>query len=355
MRVSRRLAHTGTWAAVCASLCLAAPAAFAQQTLTEIRVSYQPSLYWAMPFIVASEKGWWAELGLKPVFSTYPAGLPQITAAASKAWDVGGVGAVPAVIGFVRHGIKTIGVTNDESMGNALMVRKEVADQFAKSPFSMRGQTIALTANSTGDYAVQSCLKKFGLRKGDVTLKGMSQADAIKEFSSGTVTLAGLWAPNIYTVQEKADARLLCSGKDAGTVVPGALVVRGEFAEQNPQLVAKFLAIYLRGWKWMNANKTEALGIMKKFYEQGGVIISDDAMKREFSTRPTLDLAGQLARMDRSGGLSDVDVWFGDMALYIRGNGAIPRFPIPLEFITDAYMRRVADDPQLRDFANNAK
>ena len=120
----------------------------AQQPLTEIKVSYQPALYWSLPFYVASEKNWWAEMGLKPTFSIFPAGVPQIAASASKSWDVGGVGSVPAVLGHVRFGIKTIGLTNDESAGNALLVRKDVADKFTKTPASMKGQTILLTANS---------------------------------------------------------------------------------------------------------------------------------------------------------------------------------------------------------------
>ena len=36
------------------------------QALEEIKVSYQPALYWALPFAIATEKSWWAELGLKP-------------------------------------------------------------------------------------------------------------------------------------------------------------------------------------------------------------------------------------------------------------------------------------------------
>jgi ABC-type nitrate/sulfonate/bicarbonate transport system substrate-binding protein len=43
------------------------------QTLTPIKISYQPSLYWALPFHVATEKGWWKEVGLAPEFSTFPA------------------------------------------------------------------------------------------------------------------------------------------------------------------------------------------------------------------------------------------------------------------------------------------
>jgi ABC-type nitrate/sulfonate/bicarbonate transport system substrate-binding protein len=320
--------------------------------LTEIKVSYQPALYWALPFFVATEKKWWAEVGLKPEFSTFPAGVPQMAAAASKSWDVGGTGSVPAVLGHVRFGVKTIGITNDESAANSLLVSKAVAAKFAASPQSIKGQTIVLTANSTGDYAVQSCLKKYGLAKSDVTIKNMGQAEIISAMSSGNADIAGLWAPNIYTLEEKAGARVLCSGKDGGVVVPGALIARGEYAEQNPEQVARFLAVYLRAWKWMGANRADAVAMMKKFYEQGGVSISDVSMKKEFELRPTFDLGQQLARMDRSRGNSDTDTWFSQIAIFMRGSGAIQTVPQANEFITDAYMKRVQADPKLREFAN---
>ena len=342
-----------TLAALATSL-LMTPAVQAQ-ALEEIKVSYQPALYWALPFFVASEKNWWAEVGLKPVFSTFPAGVPQIAAVASKSWDVGGTGSVPAVLGHVRFGIKTIGLTNDESAGNALLVRKEVADKIAKDPSSIKGQTILLTANSTGDYAVQSCLKKWGIAKADVVIKNMGQAEIISAVSSNNADLAGLWAPNIYTLEEKAGAKVLCSGKEGGAVVPGALIARGEYAEQNPQNVAKFLAVYLRAWSWMNANKPAALDMMKKFYAQGGVTISDASMAKEFDTRPTFALAQQLAAMDRAKGGSQMDGWFDQIATFMRGTGALQSVPAAGDFITDAYMKRVQADAKLRDFANNSK
>lgn len=339
---------------IAAVLLVACSGAQAQPAPAEIKVSYQPALYWALPFYVATEKGWWAEVGLKPVFSTFPAGVPQIAASASKSWDVGGTGSVPAVLGHVRFGIKTIGLTNDESAGNALLVRKEVADKFAKDPKSIKGQTIVLTSNSTGDYAVQSCLKKWGVAKSDVVIKNMGQAEIISAMSSNNADLGGLWAPNIYTLEEKSGAKVLCSGKEGGAVVPGALIARGDYAEQNPENVAKFLAVYLRTFKWMNANRPEAIAMMKKFYEQGGVSISEESMKKEFDTRPTFDLAGQLARMDRAGGDSDVDKWFADIASFMRGTGAIPKVPASADYITDAYMKRVQADPKLREFANRS-
>jgi ABC-type nitrate/sulfonate/bicarbonate transport system substrate-binding protein len=326
------------------------------QTLTPIKISYQPSLYWAMPFHVATEKGWWKEVGLAPEFSTFPAGVPQIAASAAKSWDVGGTGSVPAVLGHVRFGIKTIGVTNDESAGNALVASGKKAAEFAKDPATaLRGQTITLTQNSTADYAVQSCLKRYGLKKSDVVMKNMGQSEIISALSSNNTDLAGMWAPNIYTVEEKAGAKVLCSGKEGGAVVPGALIARGDYAKENPQNVAKFLAVYLRAWKWMGAHKPEAIAMMKDFYAKGGVTISEASMKKEFDTRPTFDLAQQIKMMDRKSSNSQVDAWFAQIAVFMRETGALPTIPQVQDFVTSEYMNMVQADPKLREFANNSK
>lgn len=326
-------------------------AVFGQQ---EIKVSYQPALYWSLPYYIASEKGWWAELGLKPAFSTFPAGVPQIAASAAKSWDVGGVGSVPAVLGAARYNLLTIGITNDESHGNALLATRAKADAFVKNPGSIKGQTIVLTANSTGDYAVQSCLSKWGLKKTDVSIKSMGQAEIISAMSSGNADLGGLWAPNIYTLEEKAGAKLICSGRDAGAIVPGAIIVRSDYAKEQPQNVARYLAIYLRAQKWSLAHRKEAIDMMKKFYEQGGVTISEAAMNKEFDTRPVFDLAGQLKIMNRSGGASEVDKWLTGIGEFMKANGTFPEAPATKSFVTDEYLRMVDRDPKLKEFANRA-
>lgn len=326
------------------------------QPLTPIKISYQPSLYWALPFHVATEKGWWKEVGLAPEFSTFPAGVPQIAASAAKSWDVGGTGSVPAVLGHVRFGIKTIGLTNDESAANGLVGSGRVAADFAKDPAAaLRGKTITLTQNSTADFAVQACLRKYGLGKTDVVMRNMGQAEIISAISSNNSDWAGMWAPNTYTVEERAGARMLCSGKDSGAAVPGALIARGDFARDNPDVVARFLAVYLRAWSWSTANRAEALRMMKDFYAKGGVSISDAAMAKEFETRPTFTLEQQLAAMNRgAGSASQVDQWFTALSNFMRETGAVQQVPAAADFVTDEYMKRVQADTRLREFANRS-
>jgi len=328
-----------------------APAASAQ---TSIGVSYQPALYWGLPFYIATQKQWWKELGLQPNFSTFPAGAPQVAAAQAKSWDVGGTGSVPAVLGAARFGIVTIGITNDESKANALMVKAGKLASIQANPASIKGEKILLTTNSTVDYATESCLRKWGVTPQDVQIVNLGQAQIISAITSGNGDIAGVWAPNTYTLSEKGDSKYLCSGADTGAVVPGALIARGDYVKDHPEEVAKFLAVYLRGWAWAKAHPKEAVEMMKAFYADGGVEISQRAMEEEFATRPVFDLDQQIALLDGSKGQSKAAGWFDAISAFMKAKGTLQTAPQAASYIDPAPMKKVAADPKLRAFATRA-
>jgi len=335
-----------------AACCMNALAFIPASAQTPINVSYQPSLYWAFPFYVASQKNWWSEVGLKTDFSVFPAGAPQVAAAQAKSWDVGGTGSVPAVLGAVRSGLVTIGVTNDESKSNVLMASKGSFGAMKADPKKISGQKVLLTTNSTGDYAVRACLSHYGVATSDVQFVNLGQAQIISAVSSGNGDLAGVWAPNNYTLGEKTGAQTLCTGADAGATVPGVLIARAEFAKENPKTVAPFLATYLRGWGWAKANPKEAHELIKAFYAEGGAEVSDKALDQEFTDRPTFTLAEQLRLMDRSGNAgSKLDGWMGKISDFMVGTGTLPRVPDTKTYVVDDYMKMVAADPKLKAFA----
>ena len=342
-----------TLAAAALALTLASPTL--AQDLKEVRISSQPALLGSVPFTLAEEKGWWKEVGLKVTITNFPAGAPQI--AASKSWDVGYTGSVPAVLGAARFALHTVAFSDDQSATNALYVRGPNADAIIKNPASLKGGTVFLTGNSTVDLAARSYLAKFGLQKGDVTVRSMGQAEIIAAMSSGNADVGGLWAPNTYTVEEKAGAKYLCSGKDTGTVVPGNLVVRADWAKENPQLVAKFLAVYLRAQRHLAANRKDALAVMKRHYDVGGVVISEAAMNKEFDTRPTFDLAGQLALFNRGAQPSKADGTMNTIAAFMKEVGSLradEALPDPKGYVTDEYLKLVDRDPVLKAFANRS-
>ena len=318
---------------------------------TSIGVSYQPSLYWSLPFYYATVKGWWKDVGLEPNFSTFPAGAPQIAASAAKSWDVGGTGSVPAVLGAVRFNILTIGITNDESKANAMMIRGDKYDAVKANPQILKGQRLLLTTNSTVDYASRKCLAKFGLGQNDMQFVNLGQAQIITAVTSNNGDVAGVWAPNTYTLEDRANAKYLCTGADVGAVVPGALIVRGDYAKERPDDVAKFLAVYLRGWSWAKANPAEAKTIALEFYKQGGLEVTANAMDQEFALRPTFTLDEQLKLFSRAKGESTADGWFSEIGKFLTEVGTVPANPDTKTYLSDDYLKRVVADPKLQKFA----
>lgn len=331
----------------------ALPVAAAQPV--HLNVSYQPANWWALPYYLASKHNWWANVGLAISYSTFPAGMPQIASSAAGSWDVGGTGSVPALVGAVRYDILTIGITNDESATNVLMATKQAAAQFKKNPQFLKGKRILVTANSTGEYAAAACLKKYGLSEKDVTMVNLGQAGIISAMTSGTAEFGALWAPNSYTLEDKIGAKVICSGKDAGAIVPGALVARAAFAKQQPNLVAKYLAVYLHAIRWEKAHPAETIEALQEADKEAGVPISKKFAKMEYQ-RPIYDLAQQLQLMsNHDGRQSKVEVWFEKIADFMKSKGTIQSVPTANSYISDRYLKMVNDDPKLKAFANASK
>lgn len=319
----------------------------------EIGVSYQPALYWALPFYIADQMGWWEEIGLSPNYTTFPSGAPQVAAAPSESWDVGGTGSAPAVLGAARFDIVTIGITNNESAGNAMMARAEDVDAIRADPSTLVGEQLLVTTNSTGEYASAACIESFGLNyPEDLEVVNLNQGEIISAFATGTGKLAGLWAPNIYTLESRAGAELLCSGQDAGAIVPGALIARASYAEENPEMVARFLAVFLRGVNYIRNNNDEAVDMMADFYALSGVELPEEYLQREIDTRPMFTLDEQLEILDASGGTSTVEEWFNGLGGYMTSTGTLTEELAASSFVDPTYMQLVADTPELADFAN---
>ncbi|MDA8051167.1 MAG: ABC transporter substrate-binding protein [Rhodospirillales bacterium] len=334
-----------------AALGLFAPGVAGAQT--PIKISYQPTNYWALPFYVATKMNWWAKVGLKPSFVLFPAGVPQMAAAAAGSWDVGATGSVPAVLGAARFHVLTIGIDNDESATNVLVASAKAYPGLAANPKSIAGKRILLTTNSTVDYAVRSCLAHWGVPDSQVSLVNLGQAPIVTSIISGNAELGGLWAPYSYEAMQKAHAKVLCSGKAAGVVIPGVLVARAAYAKAHPDLVAAYLAVYVHAWAWAKAHPKEAASMLQAADVAGGVPLTSFGLKEEF-TRPTFSLQQELALMDASHGPSKLEQWMGQISAFMQKTGSLPKPPATASYVTDAYMKRVGADAKLRAFAESA-
>ena len=106
-------------------------------------------------------------------------------------------------------------------------------------------------------------LEVFGLKDSDIVLKNMDQAQAVAAFEAGIGDAVVLWAPHIYTGLGKG-WKIAANTKTSGGAQPIVLIAEKEFSEKNPELMAKFLRVYLRG-----------INLIKKDGEQAGTRVQE--------------------------------------------------------------------------------
>jgi ABC-type nitrate/sulfonate/bicarbonate transport system substrate-binding protein len=332
------------------AFCVAASAASAQ---TPIRISTQPALYFTLPLHVATANGYWKDAGLTPAFLPFAAGVPQIKANAD--WDVGLTGTIPALIGAKDFNLITIGIVDDQSKTNALMARKEFVDKVRAGKQIPKGTRFALSLNSSADYAAQTCLALWGGNtKTDMVYKGATQVEAIQAGASGEAEVVGLWAPNMYTMQEKHDFVTLCTAKDFSPGVFGAVVANRAYATANPQLVSKFLAVLLRSINWMKNNPAKTQELLIATASKEGITISPAAAKSDVDLRPIFDLKQQLDVMGAvSGNVNDsiVGKSFYSINVFLNEGKTGTRTMRPASFVDVSHLKRVNDDPDLSKMA----
>lgn len=325
----------------------------AKNELFEIRISQQPQR-WGLEWFIASEKGWWKEVGLKPTMVMFSSGAPQVAAGASGAWDVGGGGNIPSLLGAARYGLQTIGIADDEAAIISIMATKDKADEYAKNPSLLKGKTIPVTTNSTGHWGAAVCLeKKFGLKPTDYQFVNLSPPEINAAVNSGRYDLTQAWAPNTYILESSIGAKVICTGQEVGLPIASYLFATPSFASQHPEMVARFLAVYLRAVAWQRAHPKETLGYLDKFFKSVGVDVPSEFLARELRDRPVYTLAEQVKIFD-GGDKSQMADWWQQVGQFMKSVGVVKKIP---EFDTSAtskFLLMVQNDPKLRAFAENS-
>jgi sulfonate transport system substrate-binding protein len=317
--------------------------AFGQgKELPLVRASHQPAMH-ALPTVLGMNLGWFDQAGIRITYHYFVSGMPQVEAGQAGEWDVGAIGTVPCLFAGVKYQQPLIGISNDESVTNNLMVRPESFNTWLKDPKKdLKGRTILCSTISTGHYAVVAYLKKLGLSESDVKIVHMEQPAIVSAFLSGQGDVAQTWAPFNYQLEEKG-MKVLSHGKDAGVVIPGGIVATKKFATEKPELVAKWLSVYMRGIDFMIDNPREAAKHLGKYYrEKCGINLSDDICLKEFELRPVFRAKQQLRMMERKDGrMSTVDNWMDALAGYFVEVKKLDAKPDPKSYITDQFMKMV--------------
>ena len=115
------------------------------------------------PIWYAKQKGWDKEVGLDVELLYFSSGMDALSTLPAKTWVFGGMGAIPALMGALRHDTYVIANCNDEAMVNAVMVRPDSPIMQTKgynksypnvygTPESVKGKTVLCTTVSSAHF-----------------------------------------------------------------------------------------------------------------------------------------------------------------------------------------------------------
>ncbi len=309
----------------------------------------------------AIEQGWDKEEGIDVELVYFDSGIDALSALPSGAWTLGAFGALPGMMGNLRHDLYIIGIGNDESQTNGILVRPDSPMLEVKgynpenpevygSPETVKGKEFLVTTVSSVHYTLAHWLRVLGLKESDVVIKNMDQPQAVGALAAGIGDGVALWAPHMFVGEEKG-WKTVATPASCGTTLPIVLVADRKYADENPAIVAKFLRTYLRAVEMIRNEPVEKIvpEYQRFFFEWVGKQYSAELAKRDIESHPVFTLDEQLALFDASKGKSTVQTWLGEIAHFFGDIGRITPEDVAkvgeADYATDKFLKLVEAIP----------
>lgn len=292
----------------------------------------------SFPVWFAKKQGWDKEKGMNFVTTFYGSGNEALEDFAVNNWSLGGLGAIPTLKGAANGNMLVIGLANDESKANSVMVRpgspilakKGIASSYPAiygSAVDIRKKSFIVTPLSSSHYTLVKYLDVLGVSPKEVNVKYLDQALGLLSFEHAKADAAVFWAPYTFMANGKGYVTAAIA-HDVGAHLPIYLVANKAFTEQYPEITKNFLAVYMRGIHWLlDAPRDEAVKQMQAYYKEVfGLDYSETMLDLNFNVFEIFDFAKQKELFAaKDNGMSVVQKWQESIAHFVLEYGSVQK------------------------------
>ncbi|MDO6588926.1 MULTISPECIES: taurine ABC transporter substrate-binding protein [Rhodobacterales] len=314
-------------AAAGATLMMGATSTFAAGH-EEITVGY--FLEWPMPFQYAKVNGTYDEaLGMTVNWVSFDSGTAMSAAMASGDVQLSVSQGVPPFVVAASAGqdlqILDVAVSYAENdncvVASGLEIDKDSADELA-------GKKVAVPLGTAAHYGFLLQMEHFGVDVASVDIVDMAPPDGAAALAQGAVDMACGWGGSLRRMTEYGNVLLTGAEKEAlGILVFDVTSAPASFVAENPELVAKFLAVTAEA----NAAWNDGSGVE----EMLPVIASDAGMDVDATAETMATFVFPSVEEQLS------DAWFGAAApAYMKG-------------VADVFVASGSIDSALDSYAGN--
>ncbi|MDR1148611.1 MAG: aliphatic sulfonate ABC transporter substrate-binding protein [Spirochaetaceae bacterium] len=215
---------------------------------------------------IAKAKNFFSAMGITVKLREFESGASVVSALASGSIDLGLVGTTPAVTAISNNlGVELIWIHGILGKSEALAVKNNSAVNSVKD---LTGKKIGVPFGSTAHYSLLSAFELNGVDTGAVSILDMQPADIYAAWQRGDINAAYVWEPTLTKLL--TDGRLLITSEDLakeGAVTADVEVVRKEFGDAYPELVAEYIRILSRAQTIYEENLDEAVSILADYFD----------------------------------------------------------------------------------------
>ncbi|MBW4526743.1 MAG: ABC transporter substrate-binding protein [Phormidium tanganyikae FI6-MK23] len=316
--------------------------------------------------------GKYANVEYKIEWSSYTSGPPITNKMLANQIDIGMMGDFPSTINMTTfqakgNGVKTLYIaslgSSSTGAGNAVLVPK---DSPARTLADLRGKEISVPFGSAAHGMLLKALKSEGLDpEKDVSLVSQAPEVGGSNLKTGQIAAHANFVPFGELFAYRGFARKIFDGAQIGTPTFHGVLVRSDFAKENPEVVVAYLKALLEANKMFReqpeaiATKVEQWSgvereVVYMFLGPSGLQklnptigqVNFDALKNSVVTLK------QLGKMDASVNPDDVTKWADDS--YLRQ--AMKEMGLNYDEVAKAEGFTIAgEDAQTKEPINNPK
>ena len=304
----------------------------------------------------AKKQGWDKAEGLDIEMLLFNSGPAQMEALPAKEWSIGATSTGGMLVAGMRHNVQVVSPLLSE--GEVISIYMRPDDPAAKikganpafpevygSAETVKGKTVLFTSQTTSHYNAGRWLEAFGLKEADVKMVNMEQASMIPAFEKGIGDAMALWAPFTYAAERKGFKRVT-TGEACNAITSSMYIADKEWAEKNPELVAKFLRVSNRTTDMLN-KEGPSPRIVKEYQEFMsdfcGIKMTEEDARFDILSHPRWSLAQAQAMMDSSKGESQYAAEQRAAAEFFTKLGRFSQKELDAfnqkKFVTDKYIK----------------
>lgn len=139
-------------------------------------------------------------------------------------------------------------------------------DASIRSVADLKGKKLACAEATPSHYFALYVLTQGGLTNRDVEWVFTDSAvEAANVFKAGKVDAAVSWSPDVYVAaREREGGHILASTREASNLIADIFVARGDFIDQYPEDVRRFVAGWLKGVEMVKQNPERTAVLLQK-------------------------------------------------------------------------------------------